>query len=141
MQRVTVERELPWSVDRAFAHLSEHENLGALFGTRSERVRDGADGHRNGVGSARRMSLHGLLPFTETVTEFVPGERIAYAITEGGVIRDHRGEMSFTATAGGGTLVRCDIVFRGRVPGLGLLVKPSLVRSIRRELDRLAATP
>ena len=45
---------------------------------RITRLRDGTDGHRNGVGSVRELKVGPTPPFEETVTEFVPNELIAY---------------------------------------------------------------
>ena len=57
MQQVLVERDFDQPVDRLFAYLCEHENLGPIFPARVERVRDGENGERNGVGSVRRLSF------------------------------------------------------------------------------------
>jgi len=124
-------------VERVFAYLAEHENLAALFGTRVERVRDGA-AERNGVGSCRRLSFSGLLPFEETVTAYAPNERIAYRITKGTPLRDHEGTMAFAATADG-THLDYDIRFGSPVPGLAPLVARVLHGRIAaglRKLDR-----
>jgi len=138
VQRILIERDFALPVDRVFAYLAEHEHLGGLFGTRVQRIRDGDDGHRNGAGSARRLSFGGLLPFEETVTEFVPGELIRYRITKGSPLRDHRGEMQFSPRAAdGGSRLRYEIVFGARVPGLDRVVAASLNRSIRRGLDEV----
>ena len=81
--------------------MSEHENLGPLFGANVTRVRDG-DTERNGVNSVRRLKVGPLPPFEETVHEFVPDERIVYRITKGGPLKDHVGVLEFSPGAGGG---------------------------------------
>jgi uncharacterized protein YndB with AHSA1/START domain len=139
VQQVLVEREFTQPVERLFAHLCEHENLEPLLGMRIERVRDGENGERNGVGSTRRLSLRGLMPFEETVTGFEPNKRIAYRITKGTPLRGHRGEMLFTETDGGGTHVRYEIVFGAAVPGIDRVVAAALRRSIPRGFDTVAA--
>ena len=116
-----------------FAHLAEHENLAALFGMEVERVRDGEDGERNGVGSVRRLRTRPLPPFEETVVEFVPEQRIVYRITKGSPLRGHIGVMTF-APDGAGTRFVYDIRLASPVPGLALLVKASLSRSVARAL-------
>jgi uncharacterized protein YndB with AHSA1/START domain len=134
---VHVEYEFSKPVDRVFAYLSEHETLGTLFPTRVERVRDG-DHDRNGVGSCRRLRIGVLPPFEETVTEFVPNERIVYRITRGGApIRDHEGDMRFRALPGGGTHLQYRIRLASSVPGAALLVKSVLTRSIARGLPKV----
>jgi uncharacterized protein YndB with AHSA1/START domain len=137
MQRVQFERDFDLPVDRVFAYLAEHENLGPLFGARITRVRDG-DQVRNGVGSVRRLRI-GLLPgFEETVTGFVPGERIEYRITRGSPLRDHHGAMAFSPRPAG-THLHYVIEFAGAVPGVAPAVAAGLNRSVPRGLDHVAA--
>ena len=136
MQRIHAERHFAIPVGRVYAYLSEHENLGPLFGARVNRVRDG-DASRNGVGSARSLKVGPLPAFDETVTMAVPDERIDYRITRGGPLRDHRASMRFTPRDGGTQLVY-DIEFGAVVPGLGRLVKLILERSLRVGLDEVA---
>ena len=61
-QRVHIQQEFEVPVERAYAYLAEHENLGTVFGLKVERVQDG-DTERNGVGSVRRLSIGGVAPF------------------------------------------------------------------------------
>jgi len=138
LHHVHVERDFAQPAERIFAHLSEHENLSAIFAPmRVERVRDGAT-ERNGVGSCRRLSLFGLLPFEETVTAVAPGERIVYRITKGGPMRDHEGTMIFSPRPGGGSHLDYRIRFGSRVPGLAALAKLAVTRSISAGLRRVA---
>jgi uncharacterized protein YndB with AHSA1/START domain len=119
-----------------FAHLAEHENLADVFGAKIERLRDGDDGERNGVGSVRKLKIGPLPPFEETVTEFVPGERIVYRITKGSPLRGHVGVMSFSPTPGGTRFVY-DIRLASPIPGLALLVRGALTRSIGQSLAKV----
>ena len=81
------------------------------------RLRDGEDGERNGVGSIRQLRIGPLPPFEETVTEFVPAQRIVYRITKGSPLRGHVGVMTFTP-ASGGTRFVYDIRLASPIPGL-----------------------
>jgi uncharacterized protein YndB with AHSA1/START domain len=141
LQHVHVTHTFAQPVERVFAFLSEHENLGAIFSPlQVKRVRDGAT-ERNGVGSTRRLSLFGLLPFDETVTEVVPDERIVYTITNGGPMRDHEGVMAFSAGPNGGSRLDYRIRFSSPVPGLAAIVKRAVTRSITaglKQVDRSA---
>jgi uncharacterized protein YndB with AHSA1/START domain len=139
VQQVLIERDFDQGVDRVFAYLAEHENMDALFPARVERVRDGANGDRNGVGSVRRLSFRGLMPFEETITDSEPNRRIAYRITKGTPLRGHRGEMLFSERDGGGSHLRYEIVFRSAIPGVAAIVAASLRRSIAKGLDKVAA--
>ena len=113
-----------------FAYLAEHEHLASLFGAQITRLRDGVGGERNGVGSVRRLRVAPLPPFEETVTEFVAPERIVYRITKGSPLRGHRGVMTFAPGAGGGTDFVYDIRLASPIPGLAVVVRASLTRSI-----------
>lgn len=131
---VVVEREFTKPPERVFAYLAEHENLAEIFGAKVTRLNDGQDGERNGVGSVRRLQIGPLPPFEETVTEFVPAERIVYKITKGSPLRDHLGVMTF-APAGQGTRFHYDIRLGSPIPGLAALVQASLTRSIKKGLE------
>ena len=116
-----------------FAYLAEHENLADVFGAKITRLSDGQDGERNGVGSVRRLQIGPLPPFEETVTEFVRPERIVYKITKGSPLRGHVGVMTF-APEGAGTRFVYDIRLASPVPGLALIVRTALTRSITESL-------
>ena len=139
VQRVHVTQNFPQPVEALYAHLSEHENLGPLFGAKVRRLNDGTDGTRNGAGSARELRVGPLPPFVETVTEAVPNELIRYRITKGGVLKDHEGVMRFSRQ-GNGSRLDYTIDFDGKLPGIGPVVKPVLTRSISRGLSQLAAS-
>ncbi len=136
LSHVHVTHDFRAPVERVFAYLAEHENLASLFGTRIERVCDG-ETERNGVGSCRRLSFYGLLPFEETVTEVVPNERIVYRITKGSPMRDHEGTMAFSSTADGGTRLDYRIRLGSAVPGLAPVVARALHGNIARGLHKL----
>ena len=134
---VHVQHEFAKPVDRVFAYLSEHENLGAIFPAKVERIRDGSDGHRNGVGASRRLGGRGLPPVEETVTGFVPNRRIEYRITKGSPLRGHLGVMEFAERPDGGSTLDYRIRFGSPVPGLAAIVKAALTRSIRAGLRKV----
>jgi uncharacterized protein YndB with AHSA1/START domain len=126
---VHVEHDFSKPPERVFAHLAEPENLGAVFGIDARRVIDGSDGERNGVGSRRQLRLGRMPPFEETVTEFVPSERIVYRITKGSLLRGHMATMTFIPKDGG-TRFMYDIRVACPVPGVAPLVRAMLTRSI-----------
>ncbi|MBJ7520244.1 MAG: SRPBCC family protein [Solirubrobacteraceae bacterium] len=130
---VHVEHDFAAPVERVFARLAEHEQLETLFpGTKIRRLTDGTDGERNGVGSSREMKMGPLLPFVESVVEFVPGERIVYRITSGVTpLRHHVGIMRFTATPSGGTHLDYRIRISSAIPGLVPLVCKALTQGLR----------
>jgi uncharacterized protein YndB with AHSA1/START domain len=138
MYRVHIEQDFSRPVEEIFAHLAAHENLEAVFGAKIKRVKDGDDGHLNGVGSVRALRVGPPPWFEETVTEFVPNELIRYRITKGSPLKDHEGVMRFSPTASGGTHLDYTITFDAKVPGLGAVVKAGLDRNIGKGLKKLA---
>lgn len=137
MQRIEITQDFTLPVERVYAFLSEHENLGPLFGARVTRVRDG-EGSRNGVGSVRSLKLGSLPAFEETVTKALANELVEYRITKGSPLRNHRGEMRF-ASKGTGTTLTYVIEFGAVVPGLDLVVKFGLERNVRAGLKTVDA--
>ncbi|MHB8242047.1 MAG: SRPBCC family protein [Solirubrobacteraceae bacterium] len=134
---VHIEHTFDKSPEQVFAHLAEHENLAEVFGAKITRVRDGDGGERNGVGSVRKLQIGPLPPFEETVTEFVPSERIVYRITKGSPMRGHVGVMTFAPAAGGGTDFDYDIRLASPIPGVALIVQTVLTRSINQSLAKV----
>ena len=134
--RVVIDQNFTKPLDRVFAYLAEHEHLEQLFGAKVTRLRDGTDGQRNGVGSVRQLKIGPMPPFEETVTEFVPNERIRYRITKGSPLRDHEGVMTFSSN-GGGAHLHYEISFGAAVPGLDKLVAAGLKRNISKGLTQV----
>ena len=139
MQTVHVSQDFPQPVEYVFGHLAEHENLAPVFGAKIRRLNDGADGSRNGAGSAREMRVGPMPPFVETNVEVVPNELIRYRITKGGILKDHEGVLRITPR-GDGSHLDWTITFDGKAPGVGPLVKAKLTRDVSRAMRRLAAT-
>jgi uncharacterized protein YndB with AHSA1/START domain len=135
---VHVEHDFAKPPERIFTHFAEHERLAEVFGTKVARLQDGGDGHRNGVGSRRQLQVGRLPPFEETVTEFVPFERIVYRITKGSALRGHIGTMTFVPKDGGTRFIY-DIRIASPVPGLAPAVRAMLTRSIVKALPGVEA--
>lgn len=140
MQHVHVTQHFRQPVSEVYAYLSEHENLGPLFGAKITRLNDGTDGARNGAGSARQLKLGPLPPFTETVVEAIPDQLIRYRITQGGILKDHEGVMRLSPQ-GDGTHLDYTITFEGKAPGIGPIAQRVLTRGISRALREAAARP
>ena len=135
MQRIEITQGFALPVERVYAYLSEHENLGPIFGARIERGRDGRDS-RNGVGSMRRLKVGPLPWFEETNTQVVPNELIEYRITKGSVLSNHRGEMRFSRDGAGSTLTYV-IEFDPKVPLTGPALRRTLERNVRAGLKEV----
>lgn len=139
MQKIVVEQDFTVPVERAFAFLSEHENLTALFPAKITRLKDGDDGTRNGVGSVRQLRIAVLPPFEETNTKVVENELVEYRITKGSPLKNHSGRMTFTSLPSGGSHLRYEIQFD--LPIVGAVVAKALTRDLTKGLkkvDRLA---
>lgn len=137
MQRIDITKTFPFSVDKLFNFLADHENLEVIFApAKIQRIKDGEDSP-NGVGSTRRMRILLAPPFEETVTKVVPNERIEYRISKGSPLKNHRGEMRFSATDNGGSRLDYMIEFEGKLPLIAPLVKAGLGQAIRRGLNKL----
>ena len=139
MQRVHVIQDFPQPVSELFAYLSEQENLEPLFGAKIKRLSDGDDGTRNGKGASRELRVGPLPGFVETNTEVIPDQLIRYRITRGGILKNHEGVMRFSSQGDGGSLLDYTIVFDGKLPLLGPIVKRVLTKSIKDGLRRYAA--
>ena len=139
MQTVHVTQDFPQPVEQVFEYLAEHENLAPVFGAKIRRLNDGADGTRNGTGSAREMRVGPLPRFVETNVEVVTNELIRYRITKGGILKDHEGVLRFTSRADGSHL-DWTITFNGKAPGIAPIVKAKLTRDVSRAIGKLAAT-
>ena len=124
-------------VERVYAYFSEHSNLKTVFGVDVERIAEG-ETEPNGVGSVRKLSVKGLMPFEETVTEAIPNERIEYRITKGTPLRNHLGVMVFSSTGEGRSHLDYTITFDAAVPGLDRAIAAGLGRSLRRGFPKAA---
>jgi uncharacterized protein YndB with AHSA1/START domain len=137
VQEVRVTQEFRQPVEDVFAYLSEQENLEPLFGAKVKRLSDGSDGTRNGAGASRELRIGPLPGFVETNIEVIPNELVRYRITKGGVLKDHEGVMRFSRQ-GEGSRLEYTIVFDGKAPGIGPLVKRILTRNISAGLRKFA---
>lgn len=134
-----VQQDFALPVERVYAYLAEHENLGPLFGATITRVKDGVS-ERNGVGSVRRLKIGPLPALQETVVEAAPNALIRYRITEGGApIKDHEGVLRFTSTPTGGTHLDYTIRLGSSVPLVDRVVAAGLRRNIARGLATVDA--
>lgn len=137
MQRIEIIQTFPFSVDKLFDFLSDHENLELIFApAKIQRIKEGKDSP-NGVGSTRNMKILIAPAFHETVTRVVPNELIEYTITKGSPLKNHKGVMRFSDTGTGGSRLDYTIEFEGKLPLIGPIIKAGLDQGIRRGLNRL----
>ena len=136
-QKISISRDFKMPVGELYALLAEHENLSKVFApAKVTRVRDGKD-TRNGVGSVRRLKMPVGAPFEETVTAAIENELIEYRITKGSPLKNHLGTMVFTARPDGGSHLDYTIVFEGKLPLIGPIVRSILEKAIGDGLGKL----
>ena len=137
-QHIEILHSFPFSVDKLYSFLAVHENLSAIFPAKIKRVKDG-QGHANGVGSTRRMTIAPGVVLEETVTKAETNELIEYTISKGGwPVKNHYGVMRFYS-AENGCRLHYTIDFDSALPGTGWVVKKALEAPIRAGLKKLAA--
>lgn len=135
-QRVHVVHTFTSDPATVFEKLSEHENLGPVFGAKIRRVRDG-DTTRNGVGSTRSLKIGPLPAFHETTTVAEPNSLIEYRITQGSPLTGHWGRQILTPTPDGGTQLDYTIGFDAAVPGLAAVVGTIVQKAIGKGIGKL----
>lgn len=135
-QRVHVVHTYRSDPATVFEKLSEHENLGPVFGAKISRVRDG-DTSRNGVGSTRSLKIGPLPAFQETTTVSEPDTLIEYKITKGSPLKGHWGRQVLTPAPDGGTVLDYTIGFDMAVPGVAGIVAKVLTKNISKGLGKL----
>ncbi|WP_456698342.1 SRPBCC family protein [Aeromicrobium sp. P5_D10] len=135
-QRVHVVHTYRSDPATVFEKLSEHENLGQVFGAKISRVRDG-DTSRNGVGSTRSLKIGPLPAFQETTTVSEPDTLIEYKITKGSPLKGHWGRQVLTPAPDGGTVLDYTIGFDMAVPGVAGIVAKVLTKNISKGLGKL----
>lgn len=135
--RVNVTHTYTSDPKTVFEALSEHENLGPVFGAKITRLSDG-DTDRNGVGSSRKLNIGPLPAIVETVVVSEPNTQIEYKITKGGFpLKDHYGVQRLTPTGAGGTKLDYTIAFNTVVPGLAGPVSKQLTAALSKGLPKL----
>ncbi len=127
-------------VDTIFGLLSDHEAFGKIIKTKIKRVVDSQGGNKNGLGSVRRINVFPVLSFEETVIAFEPNQLIAYTVSKGSPIKNHRGQMAFSHEQGKTRLIYT-IDFEPKPPFLffGSVIKKTIEKSMRDSLKRLFA--
>jgi hypothetical protein len=135
--RVNVTHTYKSDPKTVFEALSEHENLGPVFGAKITRLSDG-DSDRNGVGSSRKLNIGPLPAIVETVVVSEPNTHIEYKITKGGFpLKDHYGVQRLTPTADGGTKLDYTIAFNTVIPGMAGPVAKQLTGALSKGLPKL----
>jgi Polyketide cyclase / dehydrase and lipid transport len=133
---IEIHQDFPFSVDKVFSDLADHESFGRILGVPMVRIIDGVEGGRNGVGSVRRVGPP-VLGCEETVVTHQANALIEYKVTKGGPIKNHFGRMTFSATPQGSHL-HYVITFESKIPFAGSFIRNTLEKVASQGLRRYA---
>ena len=134
--KIDLHFDFPFPVARAFADISDHENLGRILGAPMRLLKHGTVGGKNGLGAVRGVGP-GLLGLEETIVTFEQDRLIEYKVTKGPGIKHHLGRLVFTETPSGSHLHYL-ITFDPSIPGTGGLLQKVLSTSIGKGLRKYA---
>ena len=135
MQQIEIIQTFNKPVEKVFTDLSDHATFGDIIGANIQRVKDSQDTDKNGLGSIRLIKSFSVPPFEETIVAFEPNKFIAYEISKGSPIKNHRGELHFSGEGESSKLIYT-ISFEPKVnfPIWGILLKGLIEKPIRKGL-------
>jgi len=135
MQKIEIIQTFNKSVENVFTDLSDHATFGRIIGANIKRIKDSKDADKNGLGSIRLIKSFPAPPFEETIVAFEPNKFIAYEISKGSPIKNHRGELHFSGVGKSSKLVYT-IRFESKLsfPMWGGMLKGLIEKSIRKGL-------
>ena len=139
MQQIKIIQTFNKPVEKVFTDLSDHETFGRMLGVNIQRIKDSKHKDYNGLGSVRLIKSFPVPSFEETIVAFEPNILIAYEISKGSPIKNHRGEMHFSGQGKSSKLVY-SIRFEPKVsfPMWGELLKSLIEKPIRKGLKLYA---
>jgi hypothetical protein len=140
MQQIEIIQTFNKPVEQVFTDLSDHTTFGAIVGADIQRIKDSMNTDKNGMGSIRLIKSFPAQPFEETIVAFEPHKFIAYQVSKGSPIKNHRGELHFSGEGESSKLVYT-ICFEPKlnVPMWGGLIKSLIEKPIRKGLKEYAA--
>ena len=139
MQQIEIIQTFNKPLEKVFTDLSDHATFGRILGVNIQRIKDSKDTDRNGLGCVRSIKSYPVPPFEETIVAFEPNKFIAYEISKGSPIKNHRGELYFSGEGENSKLVYT-IRFEPKVnvPMWGILLKGLIEKPIRKGLIEYA---
>jgi hypothetical protein len=139
MPQIEIIQTFNQPIERVFTDLSDHATFGHIIGANIQRIKDSNDADKNGLGSIRLIKSFPALPFEETIVAFEANKFIAYEISKGSPLKNHRGELHFYGE-GESTKLAYTIRFVPKVnfPMWGALLKSLIDKPIRKGLKLYA---
>lgn len=142
MQRFVIRQEVKASLEKTFNAVTDHEFfIKTAMLAPCKRIKDGADGYVNGLGSVREITLPlpqlALINLHEEVTSFTPNKLMQYVIVKGAPLSHYLGTIEFM-----GDEHHTNITYRvemdADVPGLAFLVSKAMYAVFFTGLRRIA---
>lgn len=114
MQSLHVAQTFATRADAVFDVLADHAGYASLPGVRAAWLRRPGETHRDGVGAERVLKLP-LMTIVERITEYEPGQSLAYRIIESPLPIEHIGaRLLLEPRADGATRVHWTSRLRAR---------------------------
>lgn len=139
-QQIIITQRFNAPVEIIFNLLTDHADFGRIIKANIKRVVDSQDENKNGLGSVRRIYALPGVAFEESVVRFEPNQLMAYTVSKGSPIKNHRGRMEF-AEDQGKTSLTYTIDFEPKLPFflLGSIIKKNIEKPMVEGLANLAA--
>ena len=137
---VRIERTLPGPPEEVWPHLTDPVLLSQWSRTQITAHRL-VDGDPSAPGAVRQVIVQawGTRTLYEVVEQHIPSEHFRYRVFSGGGLKYHHGTISLTESSGDSAL-QWEVRLTPNVPGTGLLIRRSLRRQFRADLDGLTLT-
>ncbi|HET8704984.1 MAG TPA: SRPBCC family protein [Pseudomonadales bacterium] len=142
MQRFVIRQEVKAPLEKVFDAVTDHEFFirNAMLAP-CKRIKDGANGYVNGLGSVREITVPlpqlALVTLHEEVTSFEPNKLMQYVIVKGAPLSHYLGTIEFT-----GNDRHTNITYRvemdADVPGLAFVVSKAMYLLFFTGLRRIA---
>ncbi len=132
---IDLEVEVAASPSEVWSLISDHERMVEWMPVDEVVRRRAGHPEHDGVGAVRTIRARGMV-IEEEITEFRRDEYLAYRLTAGAPLSDHRGEMVLTPK-GEGCHLRWSIRCRCSLPLIGRWVEGGLRTPIEAGLGRL----
>ncbi len=132
--------------ERVFSFFSDHHRLSEIFPGAFKRIVDSTDPfNANGIGSVRRVINFPLI-FEDTITKYDEPNLIAYEVTYGSPVKNHKATMHFYDLDNGArSRLDYQIEFEGKIPfssyWIKIFVQSVIGESIRDLADRFDKDP
>lgn len=125
MQQFLIRQEVKASLEKTFNAITDHEFfVSKAMMAPCKRIKDGANGYVNGLGSVREISVP-LVKLWEEVTSFEPNKRMQYTITKGAPLSHYLGTIDFSGDERH-TMVTYRVELDANVPGLAFALAKSM---------------